>query len=488
MNTLKLTSLAAGLVIALSLSGCNNSDGSSTTSGTGTGTGTGTGSGTGTGGTGTGGTGSSLMLSSARNQLSGVLVDLGTNVQQNTPAGTPLDIGGFLIALNPAVNNLLIGPDAAVSGLLSGIQTVLANPTATGFTTAASEIQTGLTALPPAVASLAQTLPCALATLAGQRASVCTGTDPAAQLQRLIALFANGNNPFAGTPLASLGLDGAPGTPVNGPTGTPIDALLSPLLTALGTPGSASPAALDGQLVDQLGLGLATVGDAIVDGYNNIPGSGKLPMAGQLVQTLGSVIADLGISLNTLESGTDAGSTLNTTLTNVSNLLTAPSGLLGMLASASGNSRLISAVNSGNAQLNNGIDTLTSTLNTTLLTSANSAALTPVLDALAPLTCTLALFGDCSGSSSNTNNLTALVNSLTSALDISMGSGTPSTDVISSLTNALASSATNNNTLITQLVGAIDTLPLTSPTNGSTGLLGGITSGLGGLLGNLIPG
>jgi len=105
MNTLKLTSLAAGLVIALSLSGCSNSDGSSTTGGTGTGTGTGTGSGTGTGGTGTGtGTGatsSSLMLTSARNQLSGVLVDLGTNVQQNTPAGTPLDIGGFLIALNP---------------------------------------------------------------------------------------------------------------------------------------------------------------------------------------------------------------------------------------------------------------------------------------------------------------------------------------------------------------------------------------------------
>jgi len=486
MNTLKLTSLATGLVIAMSLTGCGASDGSTST-GTGTGTGTSTGTATGTG---SGGTGSSLMLSSARTQLSGVLLDLGTQVQQNTPAGSPLDIGGFLIALNPAVNNLLIGPDATVSGLLSGIKTIMANPSPAGFTTAAGQIQTGLTALPPAVAGLAQTLPCALATLAGQRGSVCTGSDPAVQLQNLLALFAGNSNPFAGTPLAALGTDGAPGTPVGGPTGTPLDALLAPLVTALGTPGSVAPARLDGQLVDRLGLGLAAVGDAIIDGYNNLPGSDKLPASGQIVQTLGSVIADLGITLNTLEAGngSDVGATLNTTLTNVSNLLTAPSGLLGALAAASGNSRLITAVSSGNAQLNHGIDTLTNTLNTTLLASADPAVLTPVLGALAPLSCTLALFGDCSGSGASAGALNTLISSLTSALDLSMGSGVPSTNVITSLTNALSTSAVSNNNLITQLVSTIDTLPLNTSTGGSTGLLSGITSGLGSLLGNIIPG
>lgn len=214
MNKLKLTGLAGGLMLALSLAGCGADDSSSS----------GTGTNGGNGGGGDGGTGSSstLILSDTRSQLSGVLLSLGTTVQQNTPAGTPLDVGGFLIALNPALDSLLTGPDATLSGLLSGIQTILANPTPTGFTTAAGQIQEGLSELPPAVASLTQTLPCAIATLAGQRGSVCTGSDPAQQLQNLIALFAGSDNPFAGTPLAGLGTDGAPGTPVGGPTGTPL--------------------------------------------------------------------------------------------------------------------------------------------------------------------------------------------------------------------------------------------------------------------------
>jgi len=386
---------------------------------------------------------------------------------------------------------LLTGPDATVSGLLDGVQTILANPTPAGFSIAAGQIQEGLSALPPSVASLAQTLPCALATLAGQRGSVCTGSDPAQQLQNLIALFAGSNNPFAGTPLAGLGTDGAPGTPAGGPTGTPLDALLSPLLTALGTPGSTAPAPLNGQLVDSLGLGLATVGDAIVDGYNNLPGSGQIPLAGEVVQTLGSVLADLGVTLNTLESGTgvSVGNTLNNTLTNVSNLLTAPTGLLGTLAAASGNAQFISAVNSGNTQLNNGIDTLTNTLNTTLLTQVDNAVLTPVLSALAPLSCSLALFGDCNGSSANTDALTSLIGSLTSALDVSMGSGVPTVTVISDLTNAITSAADLNNNVVTTLLTTITTLPTTTSTGGSTGLLGslpivgGILGGLGGLLG-----
>ena len=483
MNKLKLTGLAAGLMIALSLTGCGadggNASGTNGTNGTNGTSGTG-----GTGG-GTGG-GSGLILSDTRNQLSGVLVNLGNTIQQNTPAGTPLDIGGFLVALNPVVNNLLIGPDATVSGLLDGVQTILANPSPAGFNIAAGQIQEGLSALPPSVASLAQTLPCALATLAGQRGSVCTGSNPAQQLQNLIALFAGSNNPFAGTPLAGLGTDGAPGTPAGGPTGTPLDALLSPLLTALGTPSGTAPAPLNGQLVDDLGLGLATLGDAIVDGYNNVPGSGQIPVAGEVVQTLGSVLADLGVTLNTLEGGTgvSVGNTLNNTLTNVSNLLTAPTGLLGTLAAASGNAQIISAVNSGNTQLNNGIDTLTNTLNTTLLTQVDTAVLTPVLTALAPLSCSLALFGDCNGSTTNTNALTSLVSSLTSALDVSMGSGVPSIPVISDLTNAITSAAGANNNVVTTLLTTITTLPIAPTSGGSTGLLGGIPI-LGGLLGIL---
>ncbi len=467
MNKLKLTGLAAGLMIALSLTGCGADNGSSTT---GTGTNTGTGS------------SNTLTLSSTRTQLTGVLTTLGTTVQQNTPAGTPLDVGGFLIALSPTVDDLLLGPDATLSGLLTGVQTILTNPNATGFTTAAGQIQGGLNTLPASVASLAQNLPCAVATLAGQRGTVCTGTDPAAQLQSLIGLFTGSNNPFAGTPLAGLGTDGAPGTPAGGPTGTPLDALLAPLVTALGTPGGAAPAPLNGEIVDSLGLGLATVGDAIIDGYNSIPGNSQIPLAGEVVQTLGSVVADLGFTLNTLEAGTgvSAGSTLNNTLTNVSNLLTAPGGLLGTLATASGNAQLISAVNSGNAQLNNGIDTLTNTLNTTLLTQVDSAVLTPVLTALAPLSCALTLFGDCSGSTTTSAGLNDLVTTLTSALDVSMGSGAPTTNIITSLTSALTSTAGTNNNVITQLLTSITTLSTTSSNSGGTGLLNGL---LGSLLG-----
>ena len=68
----------------------------------------------------------------------------------------------------------------------------------------------------------------------------------------------------------------------------------------------------------------------------------------------------------------------------------------------------------------------------------------------------LTLFGACNGSSTSSTELTTLITSLTSALDLSMGSGTPSLDVISSLSDALASGATGNNTLITQLVSAIE--------------------------------
>jgi len=205
------------------------------------------------------------------------------------------------------------------------------------------------------------------------------------------------------------------------------------------------------------------------------------------VQTLGSVIADLGITLNTLETGTGVNvvNTLNNALTNVSNLLTAPTGLLGTLAAASGNAQFISAVNSGNTQLNNGIDTLTNTLNSTLLTQVDNSVLTPVLTALAPLSCSLALFGDCNGSTANAGSLTSLIESLTDAIDLSMGSNTPSIGLISSLTDAISDAADENQTVVVTLLTTITTLPTTPNSGGNTGLLGSLPL-VGGLLGGLI--
>lgn len=469
MTTPKLSRLALGLVIALGVTACGSDGGTTASSG-------------GNSGTNNGG---AMVLAPVQSTLSNVLTGVGAAITSVTPTGTPLDIGGFVAALAPTLNDLINGPDATLTGLLNGIQTILNNPTSpTSVTTAASQIQAGITALAPAITSLAQNLPCALGTLVRQQAIVCTGTSPATQLQNLIALFSSGANPFAGTPLAALGTLGGTGTPSGGPTGTPLDVLLKPLVSALGVPGGASPLPVNGALVDQIGTGLATVGTQIISAYSTIPNSGKIPVAGQLVATLGYTLADLGTTLQTLQTGTavNVGSTVGNALINLNNLLTAPTGLLGALAAASGQSSLITTVATGNTQVNTGIAQLITALNATLLNPVDTVALQPVLNALAPLTCALTLFGNCNGvtttgsttsagGTSATAGLTALTNALTSLL-----SGTPASSLLSTLTSALTSASTSNGNLISTLTNAAKTLPTvpSSGGTGNTGLLGGL--------------
>lgn len=458
----------AALTLGIALAGCG-SDGDSIDSGTGTGTGGGTDNGN--------NEISSLILEGTRNQLSGVLLGLGQNIQASTPSNIPLDIGGFVIALDPTLNQLLNGPDAALSGVLSGIKTIINNPSPEGFTTAAGQIQTGLSAVPPAVASLAQNLPCALGILAGQRATVCNDNSPAEQLQSFIALFNGSDNPFAGTPLAGLGSDNGS----TGPTGTPIDSLLTPLLAVLGAPNSdpnlAIPGtALNSELVDQLGQGLAFVGDAIIDGYNQIPGSNQIPVAGQLIFTIGNTLADLGIVLNQLENspGAEIGQTVQGVLINVSNLLTAPGGLLGALAAASGQPQLVSAVMVGNTQLNLGVLTLGSVL-TQGLNQLDEVLLEPVLNALAPLTCSLTLFGDCNGSPEGVDALTGILTTLL---------GEDAGGLLSGVLDSLTGAWEDNTGMLDDLTSLVNEIPLIgdilnqllgggneSSGGGSTGLL-----------------
>ena len=489
MQTSKLTRLAAAVTLTALLAGCNASSSDSTTAGSTTGGSTGGTTGGSTGGTSTGGTSvpaapRTLILDSTQGQVSSLLRTLGANVTAVTPAGSPLDVGGFLIALDPTLNNLLDGPDAVLTGLLDGVRTLINNPGPAGVQAAAGQIQEGLTALPPAVTGLAQDLPCALATLAGNRAAVCSGTNPAAQLQSLIAQFGNGANPFAGTPLAPLGTLGAPGTPVGGPTGTPLDRVLMPLQTLLGTPAigntpAVPPLPLNAAQLASLGSGLATVGDAIVDGYNNIPGSSQFTQAGDVVMTLGNTLTDLSTALSTLDGSgtTTAGTRFASSLTSVANLLTAPTGLLGTLAAASGSSNLQRTVAIGSAQLDSLLSReLAPAINTAITAPASITQLNSTLTSLTDLGCALTVLGSC-GTTSNTQSLTDLGNTLTDLVSTTMGTTSPVTTLTNTITSTLTEAATSNQTLITSLTSSIQTLPTsTTSTGGLTGLLGSLFS------------
>lgn len=481
------TRLATGILLAALLAGCGASGDSTSSSSSGGGSSSGSSS----GGSSSGGTPSSaLILDPVQSQLSGVLVSLGNTVQANTPAGTPLDIGGFLLALDPTVSQLLTGPSSTLTGLLDGVRTIIADPSPAGFQAAASDIQGGVEALPPAVSSLAQNLPCALATLIGQRASVCTGTNPATQLQSLIALFGSGN-PFAGTPLAPLGTLAAPGTPSGGPTGTPLDQILMPLQTVLGVPAIGSTPAipaspLDSLSVTALGDGLATVGDAIVDGYNNVPGSTSIPLAGELILTIGNTLSDLSTTLGGLPApgSNTTGAALAGSLLDLSNVLTAPTGLLGTLAVINGNAGTLGNLSSGNTQLDNGLSQLTNVLESSIAQPSGSS-LTSSLTSLGGLTCALSILNSCSGTgSSAASNLTGLGATLNTLLTNSLG-GAPGGSQLSTLISTLGTTSTSNNTLLTDLTSGITTITAPVTSGGSTGLLGGSSTG-GGLLGGLL--
>ena len=423
MNKLKLTRLAAAMAAALSLAACGGSD--KPTEAT-----------------------SPLLLDNAQAQLTSNLQPVCDQISGATPAESPLNVGGFLCKVEGTVSEVANGPDSLLTGLVKSVAAGTANPSPEALQQAFAEMQVALTGgtstldpsltypgLQAPLTSLATNLPCALMTLVKQE---CTeGADPTAQLAAFTELFQNGGNPFAGTPLEALGAaipSGDAGSG-DGPTGTPLDALLGPLQQVLAQgAGGGTPSLPDGELLDALGQGLSLVGGEIAKAE---PQVADVPVAGNIVTTLGDLFSSLGTTVNDLEAapGEDVGNLLNTTLTNVSNLLTGETGLLGTLAAASQQQQLIDAVAQGNSTLNDGIDTLTGTLNEQLLSTLDAQALEPLLGALAPLTCTLKLFGDCDTTSGDP---AAALQGLLGSLAGAGGAGNPLSGLAEQITGALA--------------------------------------------------
>jgi len=368
MHNFKLTRLAAYLALAAGLAACN-ADGN--------------GSNTNTGGGGGGGNGSPLILDEAQSNLSNLIDGLGNTI------GTDNNLGAFISCLDPTVNDLVDGPDALLTNLLGSINTTLGtqDPAAlqTALTASGDSLAAGLT-------SLTVNLPNALMALADPAAaSNCgattgggtgggTGGATGTPLDTLIALFAGGNNPFAGTPLEALGELGGTGTPAGGPTGTPLDAILGPLTAIAGGDNS-------GQIVDQLGQGVTLLGTTL---KANIPDQVvTAPVVGGIVTLLADTLTDLGVVLNEVEQPTTADqleSTLNNLLSNLTGTLVGldPSGQLSTTAGP---------------QIQAGIDQLTGTLGDALLTPLVGAggAVPTLVTALEPLTCALSLVGACTG-------------------------------------------------------------------------------------------
>lgn len=368
MHNFKLTRLAAYLALAAGLAACN-ADGNGSTDG-------------GTGGNGGNG-GSQLILDETQNYLSGLLTGLGNTI------GTDNNLGAFVTCLDPTVNDLVDGPDALLTNLLGSLNTALGTQdpaalqealTASGDSLAAS-LQSLTVNLPNALLALAD--PTAVDNCGSQDGGTGGGDGGAGgptgtPLDTLLGLFAGGANPFAGTPLEPLGELGGPGTPGDGPTGTPLDAILGPLTQLAGGDNS-------GQVVDQLGQGVAMLGNTLSE---NLPDQVvTAPVVGGVLTLLADTLVDLGGVLDELEQPTSADQiegTLNNLLSNLAGTLIGldPSG---QLAGAAG------------TQVQDGIDQLTGTLGDALLTpiAGNGGLLPTLVGALEPLTCALNLVGAC---------------------------------------------------------------------------------------------
>ncbi|MES2720020.1 MAG: hypothetical protein V4624_03925 [Pseudomonadota bacterium] len=369
MHNFKLTRLAAYLALAAGLAACNAD---------------GTGSNTNTNGGGGSGTGSQLILDEAQNNLSNLIGGLGDTI------GTDNNLGAFISCLDPTVNDLVDGPDALLTNLLGSINTTLGtqDPAAlqTALTSSGDSLADGLMSLtvnlPNALLALADP---AAASNCGTTSGGGTGGGTGTPLDTLIALFAGGNNPFAGTPLEALGELGGAGTPGGGPTGTPLDAILGPLTAIAGGDNS-------GQVVDQLGQGVTLLGTTLTE---NIPDQViTAPVVGGIVTLLADTLTDLGVVLNEVEQPTTADQlegTLNSLLSNLTGTLVGldPSGQLSTTAGP---------------QIQAGIDQVTGSLGDALLTPlVGSGGLVPTLvTALEPLTCALSLVGSCTGTGTGT--------------------------------------------------------------------------------------
>lgn len=394
-----------------------------------------------------------MLLDAAQEPLADVLTQVCTGITDVTPAESPVDIGGFVCALEATVNNAVDGPDSLITNLVTSLQALGESPSPEQLQATLTSLQAAITGegsnvgVEELVTQLASDLPCALLTLAKQEC--VAGDTPQEQLQAYLDLLAGGN-PFADTPLEPLGDAASP--------------ILQPLVAALGTVFAAAPGtSLDGEVVDALGTGLTDIGNLLVSGYNIIPGAQQIPVAGELVATLGNLVSGLGTTLDSLETGTggSVGDVLDSTLTDVVNLLTADTGLLGALADASGQQQLVDAVATGNEQLNGLVDDVTTALDTSLLQPLDESALNPLLGALAPLTCTLQLFGDCAEQGDPLAEAGALLGLLSGS---DLGADNPLSGLLDQVTSALGGGDTSAltdllaGTPLEPLVGLTDTL------------------------------
>jgi len=423
------------------------------------------------------GTAQPLILDGTQQQVSAVIGQLANRAAAATPAGAQIDLGGFLLALDPTLNGLLNGPDGVLTGLLNGARQLANDPSPAGLQAAATSLQSGLEALPVAVTGLSRDLPCALATLIGNRSAGCQGGTPAEQLQRLLSTFSGGNNPLAGTPLSAMGMVGASGTPIGGPTGTPMDRILQPLLTLVGSPASGNLPALPAQPLDAarlaaLGEGLAWLGDQLVDAYNFPPGAMAWTQGGEVVRSLGATLADLSSLQGNLDSsaGNTLGQQIGERLGAISALLTAPYGLLGTLAQASGSNTLALKSLLGSSQLQNLLGTALSTgINRTVTQSAWGSGMGALTGTLSQLSCAITLLQGCSATTGSGESL------LSSDLSTLLGQtlnlpATPSswTGVI----NAAVSSGSQDTQQLLSGLTALVMTPVSSLTGTLTGLLG----------------
>lgn len=427
------------------------------------------------------GTTQALILDGTQQQVSDALSQLASRASAATPAGTPIDLGGFLLALDPTLKGLLNGPDGLLTNLLVGAKLLANDPSPAGVQAAATALQAGLAALPVAITGLSRDLPCALATLIGNRSAGCQGGTPAEQLQRLLGSFSGGNNPFANTPLSALGVVGGAGTPVGGPTGTPMDNILQPLLLLVGTPASGSNPAIPAQPLTAdrlaaLGEGLAWLGDQLVDAYNFPPGSEAWTRGANVVMSLGATLADLSTLQGNFDAsnGNTLGQQIGERLGSVSVLLTAPTGLLGTLARASGSNPLVLKSVLGSNQLSNLLGTgLATGIDSALSQSAWGGSMGTLTNTLSQLGCAVTLLQGCATTTGTGGS--QLSSDLSTLLAQSLSLPVTPTSWTTVITSAVSTSNLENQQQLNTLTTLV-TAPVNSLNNTLTGLLGLLSS------------
>lgn len=157
---------------------------------------------------------------------------------------------------------------------------------------------------------------------------------------------------------------------------------------------------IDGELVDTLGTALTDGAKMFADAVPD-----DIPVISPLVDTLTGAVANLGGTLNELEdpdasTADDLDTTLTDALQGVNDTLTAPDvGLLNVMADAAGQGEQVTEINEQiNTGIEDGLDSLavvTEPLVGDGGDALDSGVVPTLADALAPVTCSLNLFGNC---------------------------------------------------------------------------------------------